>query len=67
MVNNVIRAVNYVIAARPSLLNFMIADRFITATVFSSAVPSRMPLRRLQAMQSACRLSIVVGRRPTTG
>jgi len=26
MVNNVIRAVNYVIAARPSLLNFMIAD-----------------------------------------
>jgi len=26
MVNNVIRVVNYVIAARPSLLNFMIAD-----------------------------------------
>jgi len=26
MVNNVIKVVNYVIAARPSLLNFMIAD-----------------------------------------
>ena len=26
MVNNVIGVVNYVIAARPSLLNFMIAD-----------------------------------------
>lgn len=26
MVNNVIEVVNYVIAARPSLLNFMIAD-----------------------------------------
>jgi hypothetical protein len=26
MVNNVIRVVNYVIAAPPSLLNFMIAD-----------------------------------------
>jgi hypothetical protein len=26
MVNNVIRVVNYVIAARPSLLNFVIAD-----------------------------------------
>jgi hypothetical protein len=26
MVNNVIRVVNYVIAAHPSLLNFMIAD-----------------------------------------
>jgi hypothetical protein len=27
MVNNVIGMVNYVIAARPSLLNFMIADK----------------------------------------
>jgi hypothetical protein len=27
MVNNVIGVVNYVIAARPSLLNFMIADK----------------------------------------
>jgi hypothetical protein len=27
MVNNVIAVVNYVIAARPSLLNFMIADK----------------------------------------
>jgi len=27
MVNNVIGVINYVIAARPSLLNFMIADR----------------------------------------
>ncbi len=26
MVNNVIEVVNYVIAARPSLLNFVIAD-----------------------------------------
>jgi len=26
MVNNVIAVLNYVIAARPSLLNFMIAD-----------------------------------------
>ena len=26
MVNNVIGVINYVIAARPSLLNFMIAD-----------------------------------------
>jgi hypothetical protein len=26
MVNNVIEMLNYVIAARPSLLNFMIAD-----------------------------------------
>ncbi len=31
MVNNVIRVVNYVIAARPSLLNFMIADIVIVA------------------------------------
>lgn len=30
MVNNVIGVVNYVIAARPSLLNFMIADRKAT-------------------------------------
>jgi hypothetical protein len=29
MVNNVIEVVNYVIAARPSLRNFMIADRRI--------------------------------------
>jgi hypothetical protein len=34
MVNNVIRVVNYVIAARPSLLNFMIAD---TTTLMSIA------------------------------
>jgi hypothetical protein len=27
MVNNVIEVVNYVIAARPSLLNLMIADK----------------------------------------
>jgi len=27
MVNNVVGVVNYVIAARPSLLNFVIADR----------------------------------------
>ena len=27
MVNNVIGVVNYVIAARPSLLNFVIADK----------------------------------------
>jgi len=30
MVNNVIGVVNYVIAARPSLLNFMIADKLGT-------------------------------------
>jgi len=29
MVNNVIGVVNYVIAARPSLLNFMIADNCV--------------------------------------
>jgi hypothetical protein len=29
MVNNVIEVVNYVIAARPSLLNFMIADNLV--------------------------------------
>jgi hypothetical protein len=28
MVNNVIGVVNYVIAARPSLLNFVIADTY---------------------------------------
>jgi hypothetical protein len=33
MVNNVIRVVNYVIAAHPSLLNFMIADKNLTARV----------------------------------
>ena len=33
MVNNVIGVVNYVIAARPSLRNFMIADK---STTFSS-------------------------------
>jgi hypothetical protein len=32
MVNNVIGMVNYVIAARPSLLNFMIADRWAFRT-----------------------------------
>ena len=31
MVNNVIGVVNYVIAARPSLLNFVIADRRVPA------------------------------------
>ena len=31
MVNNVIGVVNYVIAARPSLLNFMIADTDLQA------------------------------------
>jgi hypothetical protein len=31
MVNNVIRVVNYVIAARPSLLNFMVADTSATS------------------------------------
>jgi hypothetical protein len=36
MVNNVIGVVNYVIAARPSLLNFVIADKDA----------SRMALRR---------------------
>jgi hypothetical protein len=29
MVNNVIRVVNYVIAARPTLFNFMIADNLL--------------------------------------
>ena len=33
MVNNVIGVVNYVIAARPSLLNFMIADKRATLLV----------------------------------
>ncbi len=33
MVNNVIGVVNYVIAARPSLLNFMIADTAGTVVV----------------------------------
>ena len=33
MVNNVIAVLNYVIAARPSLLNFMIADRPAAAAV----------------------------------
>jgi hypothetical protein len=32
MVNNVIGVVNYVIAARPSLLNFMIADSYMAAS-----------------------------------
>jgi hypothetical protein len=32
MVNNVIAVVNYVIAARPSLLNFMIADTIASGT-----------------------------------
>ena len=31
MVNNVIGVVNYVIAARPSLLNFVIADTAFTS------------------------------------
>jgi hypothetical protein len=33
MVNNVIGVVNYVIAARPSLLNFMIADNVRTISL----------------------------------
>jgi hypothetical protein len=33
MVNNVIEVVNYVIAAHPSLRNFMIADTLVVAGV----------------------------------
>jgi hypothetical protein len=44
MVNNVIGVVNYVIAARPSLLNFMIAD---TTHWMSSAEPANGPLPRV--------------------
>ena len=36
MVNNVIGVVNYVIAARPSLLNFVIADTEILGTLTES-------------------------------
>jgi len=35
MVNNVIAVVNYVIAAHPSLRNFVIADSVITANAAS--------------------------------
>ena len=41
MVNNVIGMVNYVIAARPSLLNFVIADNDIT---LSNSGRPRRPL-----------------------
>jgi len=40
MVNNVIGVVNYVIAARPSLLNFMIADRTLLE---QGSAPSDLP------------------------
>jgi hypothetical protein len=43
MVNNVIRVVNYVIAARPSLLNFMIADRPMPVQRLESAVLPAAP------------------------
>ena len=33
MVNNVIGVVNYVIAARPSLLNFVIADNHVRSSI----------------------------------
>jgi energy-converting hydrogenase Eha subunit B len=36
MVNNVIGVVNYVIAARPSLLNFVIADTWHFAGKFQT-------------------------------
>jgi hypothetical protein len=37
MVNNVIGVVNYVIAARPSLLNFMIVDTCARALIRGSS------------------------------
>ena len=39
MVNNVIGVVNYVIAARPSLLNFVIADTPMTPAAQDSFHP----------------------------
>jgi energy-converting hydrogenase Eha subunit B len=41
MVNNVIEVVNYVIAARLSLLNFMIADRWGPTVVAGADEPLR--------------------------
>jgi hypothetical protein len=45
MVNNVIGVVNYVIAARPSLLNFMIADSQLKATITNDDPRLREQLR----------------------
>ncbi len=38
MVNNVIGMVNYVIAARPSLLNFVIADKVLSLDLSSGRI-----------------------------
>jgi hypothetical protein len=48
MVNNVIEVVNYVIAARPSLLNFMIAD---------SCAALRRPNRAYDGAQVECEVA----------
>lgn len=58
MVNNVIGVVNYVIAARPSLLNFVIADTMFPAVeraALNAAVPALVHLRELDgdAVRSA--------------
>jgi hypothetical protein len=42
MVNNVIGVVNYVIAARPSLLNFVIADNATAGSTLDAVTASRI-------------------------
>jgi len=52
MVNNVIGVVNYVIAARPSLLNFVIAD------IMSMSMPSTTRCPIWERMSSGSRSPI---------
>ena len=54
MVNNVIEVVNYVIAARPSLLNFVIADTSSTSTRVCSIV-CQAKGKASSTSSSACR------------
>ena len=61
MVNNVIEVVNYVIAARPSLLNFVIADNCVNAHV-SIAGRQRRHHRPESSRQGAEEYGVVLER-----
>ncbi len=66
MVNNVIGVVNYVIAARPSLLNFVIADSCLTLLAVAAlglvvlwALPSLLARHPSQGMSATQRLAAI--------
>jgi hypothetical protein len=58
MVNNVIGVVNYVIAARPSLRNFVIADTISRLCGRRSSIHRRQRFTALGIAEAACNCKV---------